>query len=270
MFKQLCGPEALKHVILVTTMWDKVSNQEATQREKELIDTPEFWGWMLAKGSSYHRHHNTEASARDIIRQLVDLGEPIATDLQRQLVDERRALDETSAGRELQIELLKEKKKWALERRDIERNMKEAILQRDRETEKAMREERDRYTSMIKKAEEDTDALRSNMENLIAQRDKRAARMEKRIQKLQTTHENELKRFNERQKQLEREKAQLEEERERERQAQREREREREKQAQQQQQVQKTKPNNATVRSPYSVALRGSSYTCISRSRWAR
>jgi hypothetical protein len=107
MFKQLCGQDALKKVILVTTMWDKLLGREheGTNREKELIDTPEFWGWMLAKGSSCHRHDNSESSARGIVDLLAQHNEPVATDLQKQLVDESRTLDQTSAGQELEGEL---------------------------------------------------------------------------------------------------------------------------------------------------------------------
>ncbi|KAL2833776.1 hypothetical protein BDW59DRAFT_156578 [Aspergillus cavernicola] len=54
LFRQLCGQEALKNIILATTMWDKVAAEEGARREKELIDTPEFWGWMLGKGSTCH------------------------------------------------------------------------------------------------------------------------------------------------------------------------------------------------------------------------
>ena len=308
MFKQLCGTDALKKVILVTTMWDKVSSDEAVMREKELIDTPEFWGWMLGKGSSCHRHNNTERSARDIVHLLAHHNAPIATELQRQLVDEKRTLDQTSAGRELQSEMLKEKEKWAKERRDIEQQLKAAIKQRDIEAEGMMREERDRYTRMIKKVENDTDALRSTMENLLVQRNKRVARMEKQMEKQQRAHEDELRRIKDRQRRLELEKAELEEERKREKQAQRKREkeaqrerdqaqrererqaeREREKQVQgererqtqqrQDRQVQKAAPKSTAVYSPpkttgvyspYSVTLCGTLGTCISPTQWTR
>jgi myosin heavy subunit len=299
MFKQLCGTDAFKKVILVTTMWDKVSSDEAVMREKELIDTPEFWGWMLGKGSSCHRHNNTERSARDIVHLLANHNAPIATELQRQLIDEKRTLDQTSAGRELQSEMLKEKEKWAKERRDIEQQLKAAIKQRDIEAEGIMREERDRYTRMIKKVENDTSALRSTMENLLVQRNNRVARMEKQMEEQQRAHEDELRRIKDRQRRFELEKAELEEERKREKQAQRKREkeaqrerdqaqrerkrqaeREQEKQAQgkrerqtqqrQDRQVQKAAPKSTAVYSPYSVTLRGTLETCISPTQWTR
>lgn len=59
MFKKLCGDNALKNVILGTTMWDKVSETEGTARELELISTPDFWGWMVKQGSRVSRHTGT-------------------------------------------------------------------------------------------------------------------------------------------------------------------------------------------------------------------
>ena len=56
MFRKLCGPEALKNVILATTMWDRISETEGKARENELTTTPDFWGWMLSQGSRIHRH----------------------------------------------------------------------------------------------------------------------------------------------------------------------------------------------------------------------
>ncbi|KAF2499257.1 P-loop containing nucleoside triphosphate hydrolase protein [Lophium mytilinum] len=263
MFKQLCGDDALKKVILVTTMWDKIpSEQEGVAREKELIDTPEFWGWMLGKGSSCHRHNNTNPSATDIVHRLASHNAPVTTDLQRQMVDERRTLDQTSAGRALNGEMLKEKEKWDKERRDMEDNMKAAIQQQDHEAVEMMREERDRYTRMIKKVEDDTGALRSTMETLLVERDNRVARMEKQMKEQEAAHEVELRRIKDRQRRLEQEKTELENQarRKQEKEARREREREQEKES---------RSSNTGFDPRYSVSMRGEYFALISSSRWS-
>ncbi|KAL2833775.1 hypothetical protein BDW59DRAFT_156577 [Aspergillus cavernicola] len=71
--------------------------------------------------------------------------------------------------------------------------MNAAIEQRDREAEEIMREKHDRYTKMIKKVESNTGMLRSNMNNLLADRDKRVARMEQEMKEQQAAHQAELK-----------------------------------------------------------------------------
>ncbi|KAL2675761.1 hypothetical protein Neosp_011952 [[Neocosmospora] mangrovei] len=178
-------------------MWDKVSEKRGLRREAELMDTQEFWGWMVEKGSKVHRHYNTQDSAKKIIGQLANHDKKFVTDLQRQLVDEGRTLDQTSAGQELQSELLKERERWAEQLRLVQADMEAAMEKNDKEVEKIMREERDRYTRMIQQAENKTAALRVTMESLIARRDERVARMEKELreqQEKQAAHGNLRKR----------------------------------------------------------------------------
>ncbi len=49
LFRSLCGDDALRKVILVTTMWDIESRDIAEKREKELKETAKYWGRMVAK-----------------------------------------------------------------------------------------------------------------------------------------------------------------------------------------------------------------------------
>ncbi|KAF4497147.1 hypothetical protein FAGAP_6670 [Fusarium agapanthi] len=188
-FKELCGEDALKRVVLASTMWDIVPAEKAAKREQELKDTPEFWGWMLSKGSSIHRYNNTAESARKIILSLAGHNAPIATDLQKQMVDEGKSLDETSAGQGLKSELLKERQKLTKERQDLQALIKEAQKEHDVDTEEALQEESDRYAVLIKRAEESARALQITRENLIAKRDLRVAEMTKELREVQTEYE---------------------------------------------------------------------------------
>ncbi|KAM5354310.1 hypothetical protein ACJ41O_000960 [Fusarium nematophilum] len=137
---------------------------------------------MISKGSSFHRHYNTETSARQIFEALASHDAPFATDLQRQLVDENRTLYQTFAGRELQSELLKERERASKQLREVEEQMRETIRDRDLETEEMKREQRDIYTRMIKKVEANTDALQSSMQNLIAHHEERVALLKKKME----------------------------------------------------------------------------------------
>ncbi|KPM46151.1 hypothetical protein AK830_g256 [Neonectria ditissima] len=278
-FRQLCGKDALKKVILATTMWDKLPLKEGEKRERELKERQDFWGWMLEKGSSCHRYHNTAESARQIVHVLANHDEPIATDLQKQIVDEQRSLDQTSAGQELQSELLKERERWMKKVEQVEKEMREARLQKDLETEQLMREERERYTRMIQKVESNTDSLRKSMENLLAERDKRVAEMEGQIKKQQASYEDERRRFEERQARLERERKHLEREREKEKERVREMEEEREREIQREQDILARKQPETHVPTSlnsldwpicpeYAVALLGPRYLVSSPSHY--
>jgi hypothetical protein len=99
MFGKLCGNEAAKNVTLATTKWDRVSRDEGLRREEQLCKT--YWKRMLDLGSHMARFTDTPESAWDIVKLIIDK-EPIDSLLiQEELVDLRRNLPETEAGRTL-------------------------------------------------------------------------------------------------------------------------------------------------------------------------
>ncbi|KAI6101842.1 hypothetical protein F5141DRAFT_1136077 [Pisolithus sp. B1] len=68
MFKELCGKDNFKNVLLVTTMWDEVAEEAGSAREQELH--ADFWQAMIALGSTIHRFEGTTESAWKIIDSL--------------------------------------------------------------------------------------------------------------------------------------------------------------------------------------------------------
>jgi hypothetical protein len=97
MFQNLCGTEALKNVVLVTTMWDEVGEEEGSNRETEL--TARYWKAMIDLGCHTSRFQNNTKSALDIVSQFQDAR--CAVLLQKEMVDLHLELAETSAGRTL-------------------------------------------------------------------------------------------------------------------------------------------------------------------------
>ena len=95
MFQNLCGNDALKNVVLVTTMWDEVGEEEGSNRETELSTT--YWKSMIELGCRTSRFYNDTQSARDIVSQFQDAR--CAVLLQKELVELHLELRETSAGR---------------------------------------------------------------------------------------------------------------------------------------------------------------------------
>ena len=107
-FRELCGETSLKNVVLVTNMWGKVSHEVGEAREKELAST--FLKPALDKGAQMVRHHNTEQSAHDVIRRIVN-NHPIVLQIQRELVDEDKDVVNTAAGEAVNTELTEETKR---------------------------------------------------------------------------------------------------------------------------------------------------------------
>lgn len=111
MFQKLCGDDALKNVILVTTMWSQVDVDVGRKREDELHQSSEFWKPLIELGARTRWYDGTYNSTKDIV-SLLAKAEPVALKIQRKLdnlLDELRTLGHTSAGKEVwkQVEELK-------------------------------------------------------------------------------------------------------------------------------------------------------------------
>lgn len=95
MFRKLCGTSSLANVVFLTTKWDMVSVSDGERREAQLIS--DHVQLELASGARTARHSNTRESAIDALRMVLG-HEGVALQLQKQLVDEGMALQNTDAG----------------------------------------------------------------------------------------------------------------------------------------------------------------------------
>lgn len=107
--KDICGPESSRFSLLVTTMWDSINcespeMQAAIRREAQLQYTDKYWGGMQQRGSHTVRWDGNRHSAFSIVDILLatsDTHGPPVLQLQREMVDEDRLLEDTSAGKTL-------------------------------------------------------------------------------------------------------------------------------------------------------------------------
>ena len=106
MFKELCGSEALPNVVLVTTMWDIVDPDLGKQREDELRNNIKFWQPLISGGAQVAQFRNSIESGEAIVKTLGELG-PAKLRIQVELVEERKALVETDAGKVVDANLVK-------------------------------------------------------------------------------------------------------------------------------------------------------------------
>ncbi|KAH8775312.1 hypothetical protein F5883DRAFT_518737 [Diaporthe sp. PMI_573] len=109
-FRQLCGDSNLQSVVLATTMW-KASTNESTRREFEerqenLRVNPEFWGEMAFHDSPVLRHNDNVDSALSIVQYILNQNRQTILQVQREMMEDGKQLDETLAGQELNRELL--------------------------------------------------------------------------------------------------------------------------------------------------------------------
>ena len=144
--QRICGDAALENVLLVTSRWFEVDPGLGSDRERQLRD--KFWAYMLNKGSQMSRFHGDRDSAIALVSQLLSK-DVVVLELQKELVDGQKHLDDTVAGSFVSdnLEHLKSKcqeELSALEKLRKELNDDRAILRQYRQdiaAEKARLEE---------------------------------------------------------------------------------------------------------------------------------
>ncbi|KAI9693201.1 MAG: hypothetical protein M1822_005197 [Bathelium mastoideum] len=196
-FKKLCGPNALKHVVLATTMWENVHEEVGADRERELEETPEFWGWMLQHESKMMRHANNRESAMRLIEHFVSkppLESKVILDLQVEMVEQGKELDETNAGKEVEGALKQELKKAQKSLAEQEENMQEAIKTRDVEAKLMLEEEKVKIDNHIKILIQQQEDLRISAERLY---EEKMANMTKQLEESRQEQERQRSLFEE-------------------------------------------------------------------------
>ena len=97
-------------------MWDKIDEAIGQEREKELRGL--YWKSMIKLGSTTVRYRNTKDSAWEILDTVLQSGHNRhAVLLQKEMVEMKRQLNETEAGRTLYtaLELLVKRRQEALD-----------------------------------------------------------------------------------------------------------------------------------------------------------
>ena len=123
LLKRICGPQAAPHVFLVSTMWDQVDDakidaSEAWERESELKARDCFWGSLCQQGSQVKRSQGDKRSALAVLNDLVALchRSGYATmQIQEELVDQCKGLNDTLAGQEILATYQRTEQKYAEE-----------------------------------------------------------------------------------------------------------------------------------------------------------
>lgn len=125
MLRKLCGESALENAILVANTWgeDSLSLGDTAALDPIL----QFFKPATDKGAQLTRHRNTTQSAHDTMRCVVN-NRPIPLQIQRDLVEERKDLIDTSAGKVISDELDERIRHHATELRRIRDETRQASI----------------------------------------------------------------------------------------------------------------------------------------------
>jgi len=149
-FQKICGETALRNVLLITSRWGEVEESLGASRERELRD--DFWAYMLGKGSRLSRFHGDRQSAITLVGQVL-VQDSVVLDLQHELVDKGKRLNETSAGAFVNDDLETLKSQYRDELAGLER-LKRELVENDRAMKRQIQQdwarEQDRLVSAEK------------------------------------------------------------------------------------------------------------------------
>ena len=171
LFRKLCGESTLKNVVIVTNMWKEESRLTDEAREKEL--SSKFFTPALEKGAQMDRHHNTPQSAHDIIRKIVR-NHPVALQIQRELVEERKNIIETAAGESLNQELEEQIKKHRAELSGLREEMTQALREKDEEMRRELEDTKKELEEKVLKIQRDAEKM---IASYTVERDEMRAKM---------------------------------------------------------------------------------------------
>ncbi|ESK93981.1 hypothetical protein Moror_12938 [Moniliophthora roreri MCA 2997] len=200
MFRELCGDDTLKNVVIVTNMWGQVARDVGEAREAKLTQEDKFFKPVLEKGAQLVRHDNTVETARMILLRLIG-NKSLPLRIQTELVDEGKTVQQTAAGAELDRALMEQMKKHEEE----VRKHKEAALEVIRRQEEEARRQRAEMERRMEQA-------RLAAEAQAAEQRRQQAELERRIEQERLAAEAQAA-------ELRRQQAELERAREQERQA---------------------------------------------------
>jgi hypothetical protein len=180
MFQKLCGDRGLASVVLATTMWKGLEateeGRQMGQQRSEDLRKPEFWGAMIKRGSRIVRHEGSPESAKSIVGSLIDGaskgdGGGAVLDIQVQMVDEGKTLDETAAGQFVQAEMLEARRRFEADLVEYQASMEMALQEKDSEMFEILRREKEDAEGRAAQLNADRDRLRVSLQQLAREKD---------------------------------------------------------------------------------------------------
>ncbi|KAH7174304.1 P-loop containing nucleoside triphosphate hydrolase protein [Fusarium flagelliforme] len=164
LLESIVGDDALKNVILVTTMWNTLrpeDRQQAVLREQELLNN--FWSPMINKSAYNAQFLGTQESAYSLVNQLA-YQESVILDIQKEVVDQDRPIIETATGMTLVQQLERDHEAYQLRLCNLHDQ-----LGRIQKTQPLDKSEERRVKSLIERTKELLRVLSASIERLKVQ-----------------------------------------------------------------------------------------------------
>ena len=103
-FQKLCGKGALKRVVLCTTKWSDIYQEEGEMRTRQLTEI--YWKEMVKGGSIVRKFEDSKKSAWEVIDSIIkEQTNMDALRIQEELVELEKVIPDTEAGQQLRYSL---------------------------------------------------------------------------------------------------------------------------------------------------------------------
>jgi len=122
-FEKICGERNFRDVVVVTTMWGSLKTDEAQDaavvRMKMMEERPEFFGNLIRAGARMEKSQGDSQSGVRIVELLAERRKTVVLQLQHEMRGGMK-LEETTAGRYLEGELVHTRERYEAQKRELE------------------------------------------------------------------------------------------------------------------------------------------------------
>ena len=160
MFRNLCGEGGFKNVVVLTTFWDKVTNEDGRKRETQLKS--KFFKELVDGGARFMQHDQSLRSVQEVLKHILTLA-PTNVRIQEEIRVEGKSLEETAAGsvhrKEVEELIAKHKKEFSELKAEMDEvgNTNAALAQE-------LKVERDKLQYKLKEWENERDELKNGLD----------------------------------------------------------------------------------------------------------
>ncbi|OQD87811.1 hypothetical protein PENANT_c005G04333 [Penicillium antarcticum] len=214
MMKAMCGYDCYDNLAIATTMSPESTTalcgekHALKKRQAELVRDQRFFGALVSRGAAVFRYNKKGIkdsideidSARDIVSYLVDQSDqraPKVLRLQREIIEERKALGETEAGIAVARDMHEARREYEEDLHRIEAEMKRELAKTNSAYAANLNELKDDIEKQLRKSEQEKHTLRNSMQDLHHREEKiwkeRLEQMDKQFRKQIAVKEDELR-----------------------------------------------------------------------------
>lgn len=186
MFRKLCGEEFMKNVILGTTFWDVVGEEQGAAREAELLQTDGFFKDMKEQGCDFVRILDDRTSNLELLSRFT-AKQPTVMRIQQELF-EGKTLAETAAASAVSQELAELQRQNLGKLADVEHQAQKKITRSSLEKVLTLHLERKAF-------EETIEDLGTQQEEIRQQQEEQDKKDEERLEKLREEKSRQDQRF---------------------------------------------------------------------------